>query len=95
LRVRDEARDPTVLNDGVVLFGVLLWVFHVSTNAPLFRAGCFVESLAPQTLAVFVLRPAGNPFPSRPRRPLRMSVIAVVRRSPVSCPSRRWGLSCG
>ena len=46
-------------------FGVLLWVFHASTNAPLFRTGWFVESLATQTLVVFVIRTAGNPFRSR------------------------------
>jgi Mg2+-importing ATPase len=27
-------------------FGILLWVFHASTNAPLFHTGWFVESLA-------------------------------------------------
>ena len=49
---------------------VLLWIFHASTNAPLFRTGWFVESLATQTLVVFVIRTAGNPFeePSRAGR---------------------------
>ena len=42
-------------------FAVLLWVFHASTNAPLFHTGWFVESLATQTLVVFVIRTAGNP----------------------------------
>jgi Mg2+-importing ATPase len=59
-------------------FGVLLWVFHASTNAPLFRTGWFVESLATQTLVVFVIRTAGNPLKSRPSRPLFLSVLAVV-----------------
>ncbi len=59
-------------------FGVLLWVFHASTNAPLFHTGWFVESLATQTLVVFVIRTAGNPFKSRPGRPLLISVLAVV-----------------
>ena len=59
-------------------FGVLLWVFHASTNAPLFRTGWFVESLATQTLVVFVIRTAGNPFKSRPSRRLLLSVSAVV-----------------
>ena len=59
-------------------FGVLLWVFHASTNAPLFRTGWFVESLATQTLVVFVIRTAGNPLKSRPSRPLLISVLAVV-----------------
>jgi len=59
-------------------FGLLLWVFHASTNAPLFRTGWFVESLATQTLVVFVIRTAGNPFRSRPSRPLLLSVLAIV-----------------
>ena len=46
-------------------FAVLLWVFHASTNAPLFHTGWFVESLATQTLVVFVIRTAGNPLKSR------------------------------
>jgi P-type Mg2+ transporter len=59
-------------------FGILLWAFHGSTNAPLFRTGWFVESLATQTLVVFVIRTAGNPLRSRPSRPLLLSVLAVV-----------------
>ena len=59
-------------------FGVLLWVFHAYTNAALFHTGWFVESLATQTLVVFVIRTAGNPFKSRPSRPLLIGVLAVV-----------------
>jgi Mg2+-importing ATPase len=59
-------------------FGVLLWVFHASTNAPLFHTGWFVESLATQTLVVFVIRTAGNPLKSRPSLPLLISVLAIV-----------------
>jgi P-type Mg2+ transporter len=59
-------------------FGLLLWVFHASTNAPLFRTAWFVESLATQTLVVFVIRTAGNPLKSRPGRPLLIAVIAIV-----------------
>ena len=58
-------------------FGVLLWLFHASTNAPLFRTGWFVESLATQTLVVFVIRTAGNPFRSRPSGRLLIGVVAV------------------
>jgi Mg2+-importing ATPase len=59
-------------------FGVLLWVFHASTNESLFHTGWFVESLATQTLVVFVIRTATNPLKSRPSRPLLISVLAVV-----------------
>jgi Mg2+-importing ATPase len=58
-------------------FGVLLWLFHAATNAPLFRTGWFVESLATQTLVVFVIRTAGNPIKSRPSRPLLIGVVAI------------------
>ena len=59
-------------------FGVLLWVFHASTNESLFHTGWFVESLATQTLVVFVIRTAANPLKSRPSRLLLISVLAVV-----------------
>ena len=59
-------------------FGVLLWLFHAATNAPLFRTGWFVESLATQTLVVFVIRTAGNPFHSRPSGRLVIGVVAVT-----------------
>jgi Mg2+-importing ATPase len=59
-------------------FGVLLWWFHAAANPPLFRTGWFVESLATQTLVVFVIRTAGNPFKSRPSGRLLMSVVAVA-----------------
>jgi Mg2+-importing ATPase len=58
-------------------FGVLLWWFHAGANPPLFRTGWFVESLATQTLVVFVIRTAGNPLKSRPSGQLLFSVVAV------------------
>jgi len=58
-------------------FAVLLWWFHAYTNAALFRTGWFVESLATQTLVVFVIRTAGNPFRSRPSGRLLFGLIAV------------------
>ena len=59
-------------------FGVLLWFFHASANAPLFRTGWFVESLATQTLVVFVIRTAGNPFRSRPSGRLLIGVCVIT-----------------
>ncbi len=58
-------------------FGVLLLLFHAAKNAPLFRTGWFVESLVTQTLVVFVIRTAGNPFKSRPSGRLVIGVVAV------------------
>ena len=59
-------------------FGVLLWVFHASKNESLFHTEWFVESLATQTLVVFVIRTAVNPLKSRPSRPLLISVLVSV-----------------
>ena len=57
-------------------FFVLLQVFHASE--PLFHTGWFIESLATQTLVIFVIRTAGNPLRSKPSSPLVVSVIGVV-----------------
>jgi len=58
-------------------FAVMLWVFDAS--APEFRSGWFVESLATQTLIVFVIRTRRVPFfRSRPSWPLLTSVVLVV-----------------
>ncbi len=57
-------------------FFVLLAVFHASEQ--LFHTGWFVESLATQTLVLFVIRTAGNPLRSRPSRPLTISMLAIV-----------------
>jgi P-type Mg2+ transporter len=58
-------------------FAVMLWVFHAA--APEFRSGWFVESLATQTLIVFVIRTRRVPFfRSHPSLPLLTSVMIVV-----------------
>jgi P-type Mg2+ transporter len=57
-------------------FFVLLHFFHA--GEALFHTGWFVESLATQTLVLFVIRTAGNPLRSRPSRPLAATTILVV-----------------
>ena len=57
-------------------FYVLLHFFHASE--PLFHTGWFVESLATQTLVLFVIRTMGNPFRSRPSLPLAITTVAIV-----------------
>jgi Mg2+-importing ATPase len=57
-------------------FYVLLRFFRASE--PLFHTGWFVESLATQTLVLFVIRTAGNPLKSRPSLPLAVTMIGVV-----------------
>ncbi len=57
-------------------FYVLLHVFHASEAQ--FHTGWFVESLATQTLVLFVIRTSRNPLRSRPSRPLTATCLAVV-----------------
>jgi Mg2+-importing ATPase len=60
-----------------ITFGVMLLVFDA--HAPLFRSGWFVESLATQSLVVFVIRTRRVPFfSSRPSRPLLVTTLCVV-----------------
>ena len=57
-------------------FFVLLRYFHASE--PLFHTGWFIESLATQTLVLFVIRTMGNPFRSRPSRSLTITTLLIV-----------------
>ena len=57
-------------------FYVLLHFFHAP--ATLFHTGWFVESLATQTLVIFVIRTAGNPLRSRPSAWLTLNTLVVV-----------------
>jgi Mg2+-importing ATPase len=57
-------------------FAVLLHLFHA--GEALFHTGWFVESLATQTLVLFVVRTGQNPLKSRPSRALTASVLTIV-----------------
>jgi P-type Mg2+ transporter len=57
-------------------FFALLKVF--SAGEQLFHTGWFVESLATQTLVIFVIRTAGNPLRSRPSIALATTTVIVV-----------------
>lgn len=57
-------------------FFVMLKVFHASET--LFHTGWFVESLATQTLVIFIIRTAKNPFKSKPSAPLSITVLTIV-----------------
>jgi Mg2+-importing ATPase len=57
-------------------FYAMLRIFHASQV--LFHTGWFVESLATQTLVLFVIRTMGNPLRSRPSRPLAITTIVIV-----------------
>ena len=57
-------------------FYVLLRYFQASER--LFHTGWFVESLATQTLVLFVIRTMGNPFRSRPSRALTVTTLLIA-----------------
>ncbi len=60
----------------VLTFGVMLGVFRA--DPALFRTGWFVESLATQTLVIFVIRTANRPWASRPSRGLALGVTGCA-----------------
>ncbi len=57
-------------------FFALLRIFHASEQ--FFHSGWFVESLATQTLVIFVIRTARNPLRSRPSLALTLTTVSVV-----------------
>ena len=57
-------------------FWVLFHFFHA--REMLFHTGWFVESLATQTLVLFVIRTPRNPLTSRPSLPLAVTTVAIV-----------------
>ena len=63
------------LYDFLTFYVLIKWL-HASEAE--FHTGWFVESLATQTLVLFVIRTAGNPLRSRPSGLLIASVLTVV-----------------
>ena len=59
-----------------ITFAVLLFVFQA--NQTLFHTGWFIESIATQVFAIFVIRTVGNPFKSRPNRWLALTSVGVI-----------------
>jgi Mg2+-importing ATPase len=57
-------------------FYVLLQLFHA--NQAFFHTGWFVESLATQTLVIYVIRTMGSAVKSRPSRPLLITTLLAV-----------------
>ena len=57
-------------------FALLRFGFHA--DAPLFRTGWFIESMATQVLVIFVLRTRFAPWRSRPHPGLVLAAVATV-----------------
>ena len=61
--------------DFLTFFVLLRW-FHFGETA--FHTGWFLESLATQTLVLFVIRTMGRPWSHRPSLPLVITTLAVI-----------------
>jgi P-type Mg2+ transporter len=60
-----------------VTFGIMLWVFHA--GPALFHTGWFVESLATQTLVIFVIRTRRVPFfRSVASAPMALAAVGIT-----------------
>ena len=77
--------------DFLTFFVLIAWL-HASET--LFRTGWFVESLATQTLVLFVIRTFGNPLRSRPSIALVASTLLVVGIA-VLLPFTPWAAALG
>jgi len=85
---RPQRWDMHVIRDFMLCIGPISSLFDFATfyvliryfraSEPLFHTGWFVESLATQTLVLFVIRTMGNPFRSRPSRSLVATTLLIV-----------------
>jgi Mg2+-importing ATPase len=79
------------LYDFLTFYVLLHWL---RASAPLFQTGWFVESLATQTLVLFVIRTTGNPLRSRPSLALGVSTTLVVLAA-LAIPLTPWAQALG
>jgi P-type Mg2+ transporter len=85
---RPQKWDIRLIRDFMVLIGPISSIYDFLTfyillawfHAPeaLFHTGWFVESLATQTLVVFVIRTVGRPWTDRPSIPLAATTLGAV-----------------
>jgi len=85
---RPQRWDMRVVRDFMVWVGPISSIFDFLTfyvllryfraSEALFHTGWFVESLATQTLVLFVIRTMGRPFHSRPSRALTLTTLLIV-----------------
>lgn len=78
----------SVIRNFMIVIGPISSIFDFATFLVLlhyfrageieFRTGWFVESLATQTLVLFIIRTRGNPLKSRPSKPLAITVLLVA-----------------
>jgi Mg2+-importing ATPase len=80
-RLQDIVRFAAVMGPlssvfDLATFGVLFLLFR--TGPEVFRTGWFVESIATQTLVVFLIRTRGRPWRDMPNRVLTISTLAAL-----------------
>jgi P-type Mg2+ transporter len=62
----------------VLFLNPLVVILLVAAREPAFHTGWFVESLATQTLVLFVIRTMRSPWRSRPSRALTATTLSIV-----------------
>jgi Mg2+-importing ATPase len=77
-----------IIRDFMIFIGPLSSIFDFLTffvmlkffasSEAMFHTGWFVESLATQTLVLFVIRTVGDPWNNRPSLPLALTTVAAV-----------------
>jgi len=94
-RLQDIVRFAAVMGPlssvfDLATFGVLYLLFH--SEAEVFRTGWFIESIATQTLVVFLIRTRGRPWRDTPNPVLTSSTLAalVVAVAVPLSPLGRW-----
>jgi Mg2+-importing ATPase len=80
-RLADIARFAAVMGPlssafDLATFAVLRLAFH--SSAEVFRTGWFIESIATQTLVIFLIRTSGRPWRDRPNPWLTVSTLAAL-----------------
>jgi magnesium-transporting ATPase (P-type) len=85
---RPQRLDMRVIRDFMLFVGPISSIFDFLTfyvllhyfraGASLFHTGWVVESLATQTLVLFVIRTMSNPLRSRPSRSLTVATLTIV-----------------
>src|ERR1035441_5659520 len=82
---------PIARSFDFLTFYVLLHFFHA--DQVLLHTGWFVESLATQTLVLFVIRTSQNPLRSRPSQPLMATITDDRDRKSTRLNSSHLGIS--
>ena len=76
-------------------YGMMLFVFHAWTNAPLFQTGWFVESLLTQTLIIHIIRTAKIPFIESHASPALIATTIVISAVGIMLPFTWVGAALG